>query len=143
MKEARELVKLREGLKLKKYKDSLGKWTGGYGHLLLPGEENVVITQQVADDWFATDIKWAEEAALLQSKELPRVSKFLTDVLVSVNYQLGTGWTKKFPKTYALMKAGKYDQAALEVEDSLWAKQTPVRVRDFQRALWITHGLNL
>lgn len=129
-------MKRREGLVLKWYKDSLGKLTGGYGHLQRPGEASIVITQKVADDWLEDDLGAATVAAKDQAKQLPFWTQELEDVLVSVNFQLGTQWYTKFPKTWGLLKAGKYEEAAWEAEDSLWAKQTPVRVRDFQRALW-------
>lgn len=131
-----ELVKKREGLELKWYKDSLGKTTGGYGHLQLPHEVGTVVTKELAEKWLAQDMQVAMKAARLQATKLPFSSQEFEDVLVSVNFQLGTGWTEKFPKTWGLMLSGKYEEAAWEVENSLWAKQTPVRVRDLQRALW-------
>ena len=81
---------------------------------------------------------WKNLAAQSQSEQLPFATQELIDVLTSVNYQLGTQWFKKFPKTWSLLKSGKYEEAAVEVESSLWHKQTPVRVRDFQRVLWRT-----
>lgn len=130
------LVKRREGLVLKWYTDSLGKPTGGYGHLQRPQDRGITITQAVADQWLKEDIQIALSAAQKQSTELPFITPELFDVLVSVNFQLGTNWTASFKNTWALLKAGQYDKAAAESENSLWAKQTPVRVRDFQRALW-------
>lgn len=118
------------------YKDTLGKLTAGYGHLLKPGEEKLVITQALADKWFEEDIASAKAAAKSQVSKLPFKTQALEDVLVSVNYQLGTEWTRKFPRTWSYLVAGEYDRAACEAEDSLWAKQTPIRVRDFQKALW-------
>ncbi len=76
-----------------------------------------------------------------QSLQLPFVTQDLLNVLVSVNYQLGTGWTNKFKNTWGLMRKGDFYGAADEAENSLWAKQTPVRVRDFQKALWRTQVL--
>lgn len=131
-----DLVKAREGLRLKWYKDTLGKWTGGYGHLRLPGEEGMVITPALADSWLKGDIQTATSAATEQCSKLPFYTEEFLSTLVSVNFQLGTQWYTKFPKTWSLILSGKYDEAAWEAEDSDWAKQTPVRVRDFQRALW-------
>lgn len=130
------LVKAREGLVLKWYKDSLGKLTAGYGHLQRPQDVGVVVTKEVAEKWLKEDIQIALSAAEKQAGELPFVTPELFEVLVSVNFQLGTAWTSKFKNTWALLKAGQYDKAAAESENSLWAKQTPVRVRDLQRALW-------
>lgn len=130
-----ELVKIREGLVLRWYKDTLGKWTGGYGHLRKPGEESLVVTQALSDRWLVEDIAAAVKAAKSQFSQLPLQSQELYEVLVSVNYQLGTKWTSTFKKTWALMLAGKYYEAADEAEDSAWFRQTPVRVRDLQQAL--------
>lgn len=121
---------------LRWYPDSLGKITGGYGHLQRPGEEKLTVTKELADKWFDEDSKEARGAAEKQASQLPFCTPELFAALVSVNFQLGTGWTKKFPKTWGLIVAGKFDEAAWESENSLWAKQTPVRVRDLQRALW-------
>lgn len=120
---------------LKWYQDSLGKTTGGYGHLQLPHERGMSITQAVADKWFIEDMTASDMAATIQASQLKHCTQELKDVLVSVNFQLGTSWTSKFKKTWALMLAGDYVGAAWEAENSLWAKQTPVRVRDFQFAL--------
>lgn len=99
------------------------------------------MTKPLADMWFEEDIGDAEEAAAKQSNQLPFSTHDLENTLVSVNYQLGTAWTKKFKMTWALMLKGKFYEAADEAENSLWAKQTPVRVRDFQKALWRTQVL--
>lgn len=131
-----ELVKKREGLVLRVYKDSLGKLTAGYGHLLRPGEDKLSITQALADKWLDEDLTAASNAATAQCARLPFSTEEFRETLISVNFQLGTSWASKFPKTWSLMTQGKYDEAAWEAEDSTWAKQTPVRVRDLQRALW-------
>lgn len=96
----------------------------------------MVVTKEIAEKWLKEDIQIALVAAEKQAASLPFVTPELFDVLVSVNFQLGTSWNSKFKNTWALLVAGHYDQAAAESENSLWAKQTPVRVRDFQRALW-------
>lgn len=114
----------------------MGKTTGGYGHLQKAGEDKIVVTQKVADEWLEQDIGAARVSALAECEQLPLYSQELLDTLVSVNYQLGTEWEKKFPSTFALMKNGEFDMAAWALESSLWNKQTPVRVRDLQRALW-------
>lgn len=126
---------------LRWYLDSLGKVTGGYGHLQKKGEEKLTVTKELADKWFLEDIKSAKDAALRQANEMAFVTQDLIDVLVSVNFQLGTSWTTKFKMTWGLMKALKFSEAAVEAENSLWAKQTPIRVRDLQRALWRADAL--
>ena len=49
------------------------------------------------------------------------------DVVYEMCYQLGINGVSKFKKTLAYMQDKKYDKAAVEMLDSLWAKQTPNR----------------
>lgn len=126
---------------LRWYLDSLGKLTGGYGHLQRKGEEKLLITKAQADAWFEEDVGGAEDAAIKQSLSLPFVTQDLIDKLISVNFQLGTSWNTKFKMTWKYMTEGKYMSAAREAENSLWHKQTPIRVRDLQEALWRTQEL--
>lgn len=135
------LVKLREGLVLKWYKDSEGYWTGGYGHLQRKGEDKLTVTQGLADKWLEEDLTAARKGATFQVSKLPFYTQHLYDVLVSVNFQLGTAWYKDFKNTWALMLEGDFYRAAANAKLSLWARQTPVRVRDFELALRQTQDL--
>jgi len=129
---------VREGKRNVVYRDSLGKPTVGVGHLVLPGDNLKVgdtITDAQVQAFLDQDAQAAWAAANRQAAEAGVTDGCFTVALASVNFQLGTGWTKKFPNTWALIKAGKYNEAATELSGSLWAKQTPVRVQDFQKAL--------
>lgn len=137
----KELVKLREGLVLKWYKDTLGKVTGGYGHLQKPTETKLEVTQELADKWLDSDLTAARKAAKSQFSQLPIQTQELYDVLVSVNFQLGPKWYLEHKKTWEHMLAGHYFEAAEEAENSTWYRQTPVRVLDLQKALRKAHEL--
>lgn len=117
------------------YPDSEGKKTGGYGHLWRKGDP-LTFTQEVADKWLAEDITSARLAATKQLALLPMETASLRDALVSVNYQLGNAWYKEHKKTWKLMLEGDYGRAAQEAQISDWYRQTPVRVKDFQKALF-------
>lgn len=133
---------LREGNKEKSYLDSLGKLTAGIGHLLSPEEaklypEGTVIPEEIRNNWFEADSAKATKAAYDQAQEIQAPS--LIPALTSVNFQLGTAWTEKFPTAYEHLKNGNYESAIQEIENtsegsgklSDWNKQTPVRVKDF------------
>jgi len=133
---------LREGNKEKSYLDSLGKLTAGIGHLLSPEEaklypEGTVIPEEIRNNWFEADSAKATKAAYDQAQEIQALS--LIPALTSVNFQLGTAWTEKFPTAYEHLKNGNYESAIQEIENtsegsgklSDWNKQTPVRVKDF------------
>ena len=125
---------MREGLRLHWYPDSLGKKTGGYGHLWRKGDP-LMITQEVADTWLDKDITSARNAAMKLFLQLPYQTQSLLDALVSVCFQLGNAWNLEHKKTWKWMLSGDYMKAVKEAENSDWFRQTPVRVRDFQKAL--------
>lgn len=128
-------MKLREGLVLRWYPDSLGKMTGGYGHLQKKGEEKLVVTQELADKWLSEDITKARAGAAKQVALMVFATEHLREVLVSVNYQLGTSWYLDFYSTWPLIQSGQFAKAAQALMSSKWYRQTPVRTKDFIAAL--------
>lgn len=134
------LLKIREGIKLEVYRDSLGKLTGGIGHLLVGAEldtynEGDAIPQEVCDAWFRADARGAMDAAIRQMAQARITAPDFLPWLASVNFQLGTNWTNLFPTTWEMVVSGNYDGAAHHLLSTLWAEETPVRVEDFQKAL--------
>lgn len=128
------MVQLREGLVLHWYPDSLGKKTGGYGHLYRKGDPDT-FDQNQAEVWLEADLGKSRQAAQKQFDQLPIQTQSLLDVLVSVNFQLGTEWFKIHKKTWAKMLSGDYMGASAEAQNSAWFNQTPTRVKDLQKAL--------
>jgi len=141
-------IKLREGYKQNVYLDILGKPTCGIGHLLSKEEQEeypvkCLVPKRVIDDWFKEDIDEALSGATGQMKALELIDEDFKIALISVNYQLGNNWHKKFPKTWNLLKVKHYDDAIQELlyknppdtEPSNWKEQTPVRVEDFVQAI--------
>ena len=143
----------REGNIDKSYLDSLGKLTGGIGHLLLEDEikkypKGTKIPQEVRDRWIQEDSVKAWDAAIDQANDmgLSEHEQFI-EALGSVNFQLGTNWMGegKFPSAYKALKAGDFKEAIDQLEwvnprkkekgASTWKQQTPVRVRDFVKAI--------
>ena len=139
----KELLHAEEGFKSKVYqgeKDEKGVLTVGYGHKLTASElkkyrEGDEIEQEQLDKWFEQDTKLAKTAADKQAKSLKVEDKEFIKVLASVNFQLGVNWYKEHKETWKLIKAGKYEEAAVEAAESDWYGQTPDRVEVFQEAL--------
>lgn len=125
---------MREGCKLHWYKDSVGKWTGGYGHLKRKGDPEQ-FGQEQANKWLESDIEGARKAALKQFNRLPYQTQSLYDVLVSVNFQFGNDFDTDFPNSFKLLEQGKYQEASAAFQKSLWFRQTPRRVKDLQMAI--------
>ena len=133
-------LKSREGSRNKVYLDSLGKPTVGIGHLLTNEERKKykvgdIVPQNILDNWLEQDSNKAWEAALTQAKELGINDIKFIESLASVNFQLGINWFKEHKKTWSYLKQKDYSNAADEAANSTWFKQTPVRVKDFQKAI--------
>ena len=139
-------LKLREGERLTVYQDSLGKPTVGVGHLVKT-EDNLKIGDQItktrSDHFLKQDVAKALDAAYKQADELGKHSEDFILALTSVNFQLGTGWTKKFYNTYPKLVSGDFEGAIEGFKKSKWAKQTPVRVNDFVKAIRLAYYPNI
>lgn len=128
----------REGYRSRPYKDSLGKMTVGIGHLVKAGEDfhfGKTYPPEQLFKLFDEDSKPALEAALKQAEEIGCTTTHFIVALISVNFQLGTGWNVKFPQTYKALVEGRYDEAIRRLYGSKWFAQTPVRVEDFIEAI--------
>lgn len=101
---------------------------GGYGHVIKEGEV-LPKTDKGQTDWekvFEDDFNTALTGArslLNESTTNPQAFGLVTEMV----YQMGTTGTSKFVKTLQAIKDKDYAQAAIEMLDSKWAKQTPRR----------------
>lgn len=114
--------------KFRKYKDSLGYDTIGYGHLVKSGEnfENG-LTDAEADALLFADIGTARVEVDQLRLGLPIDSNW-NDFMVLMVFQLGITKTNQFKKFLTALRAGNYATAIAEVKDSNWYRQTPNRV---------------
>lgn len=129
-----ELVKLREGEKLFWYKDSLGKWTGGVGHLRRKGDPDT-FGQYESTQWLLSDILGARKATDKQFAKLPFQTQALYDALVSCNFQFGNDFDTDFPDSFGKLVKGDLPGAIKGFQATLWARQTPTRVKDLVEAI--------
>jgi GH24 family phage-related lysozyme (muramidase) len=134
------LLKLREGYKDRVYVDTRGFPTAGLGHLLTLQERRKYpvgtnVPAAVLERWTNSDTEKAYAAATAQASELGVTDQHFVDVLASVNHQLGVRWNIEFKNTWARLKAHRWEDAAYGLKRSRWARQTPVRVSDFQQAI--------
>lgn len=132
--ELRKQLKLDEGCEYEPYRDHLGFWTIGIGHLIDPKRGGVWpelvngrATEAQVEQWFAEDA--AEAEAQLQ-KRLPwarTLDPARRGALINMTFQLGINGLLEFKRTLAAIQEGDYSRAALMMLQSLWAKQTPAR----------------
>lgn len=117
-----------EGLRLKAYKDSLGKGTIGYGHLLRPGDPEV-ITEAQAEDIFESDFEKAvteaqEAVAFFAALDGPRKG-----AMVNMAFQMGGAGLAAFHATLDAMDREAWDEAAQDIMNSKYARQTRARAQ--------------
>ena len=62
------------------------------------------------------------------------------DVVTNMCYQLGLTGFSKFKKTIYLLETEQYEEASIEMLDSLWAKQTPNRAKELSETLGSING---
>ena len=140
---AKDLIKRHEGYRRVAYLDSVGILTVGIGHRVL-SKDRITLGQRISDaranDFFKADIQKAFNAARAQALELNKYDADLIAALTSVNYQLGTGWTRIFKNTWYDLKTGNVQSAIKKLFQSKWYRQTPVRVSSFVDALRGTYG---
>lgn len=119
-----------EGLMCKAYKDSLGFWTIGYGHLLWPQDKNwsrYSITPEKAKEWLNEDVRDAYVGATNTPEWQWLDTHDRQGVWVEMVFNLGWDKLKKFTQTREAIRDQDWDRAAEEMLDSTWAKQVKRR----------------
>jgi lysozyme len=130
----KQLIKFHEGCVLHAYRDSLGNWTIGYGHLLdgNPGWDGYEISQIGADQLFEVDF---ERHIIELTESIPWIV-LMDDVRQAVLYDmcfnLGVepfdhDGFKDWPIFMGQVREGAYGEAAHNMRATLWAKQVKSR----------------
>jgi lysozyme len=125
------MIKRHEGVRYKPYKDSVGLWTVGVGHLIGNGKspgpyEGKTLSEQEVNDIFEKDYAFHKEAA----KKAPGWSKANDTqkaALVDLTYNMGPSWHKKFKNTAKKMEEGDFHGASEELKNSKWYTQVGKR----------------
>ena len=119
-------IKKHEGFRSTVYECTEGYETIGYGFAIkdLKLDEDIaelILIRKLAD--LVARIKetfpWTKDAP-----------EEIQDVVVDMCYQLGINGFSKFKKTIYLLETEQYEEASVEMLDSLWAKQTPNRAKE-------------
>lgn len=125
-----DFIKEEEGFREKPYLDTLGVPTFGIGF--------TYITEEEADWILAKRLSEIETELRVKYRWYDNLNATRQDVMISMVYQLGFGGIAKFKKFIAAMERKDYDTAAVEMLDSLWARQTPNRAK--RQAYMIKNG---
>ncbi len=125
----KELLKFHEGLRLQPYKCPAGHWTIGYGHNLEARNEPIPlsITAEDAELYLDRDIAEATRSCERLFPSLETLDEVRQAVLVDMSFNMGPGSLSKFKRFRAAVERKHWEQAAVEMLDSLWARQVGVR----------------
>lgn len=122
-----------EGILLKPYRDTLGNFTIGVGHLITEaqatGEYAGGITEDEATEMLECDINKAQAAVngMAWTSSLCRVRQ---EVLTEMVFQLGFDGLLGFKNLLFCVRSGDWDGAAAAMLDSRWHTQTPERCEE-------------
>lgn len=114
-----EQLKRHEGIELKPYQDTVGKWTIGVGRNL----DDIGISEQEAEMLLLNDIKEAERQLVTTMPWTQELDEVRFSALLNFVFNVGIGTASKFVNAMGLLKDGSYDMAADEMLNSRWAKQ--------------------
>lgn len=113
-----------EGLRLKPYKDCVGKLTIGIGRNL----DDKGITKEEARYLLKNDIEQVRKKLMLYAW-FRKLNGVRQKVLEDMSFNLGFHGLMNFKKTIKAIKCGNYSKAADEMLDSKWAGQVGQRAR--------------
>lgn len=125
----RDEIKRDEGLRLKPYRDTLGHWTIGYGHLLgriVPERMRDGISKAFAETLLADDLLIAVDMAHSmcghKGIEWRELSDARQRAFCNMAFNLG-GRLATFHKMWERVEIEDWDGVAWEMLDSKWARQ--------------------
>lgn len=134
MKRLTKQLEVDEGRRKRIYLDTASppKWTGGVGRNLTDRG----FSDDEIDLMLANDIALAEKDARSLVPGFDSLDDVRQEVLVNMSFNLGKSRLAGFKKFLAAVNAGRFAEAASEMENSAWFRQVgqrAVRLRDAMR----------
>ena len=126
MKDLLEKIKHHEGFVEHVYDDSLGIPTIGYGFAI----KDLILDEDIAEEILIRKLEKLKKNANSRFKWLEYMPQEVQEVVINMWYQLGIRGVSKFRKAISAMQEGDWEEAADEMLDSLWARQTPNRAKE-------------
>lgn len=116
------------------YKDSLGYWTIGVG-FLIDKEKGGRLPDAVRDFWLEHEINDKTRQLRARLPLFEDLNKARQDALVNMAFNIGVNGLLGFKKTLALLRIGKYEEAAKEMLNSKWADQVGDRAKRLSKQI--------
>ena len=126
-KDVKDMIKRHEGVRFRPYKDSLGLWTVGVGHLIgdgktLPPEYNREFSAEEVDAMFNKDFEY-HQAAAMKIPGYNKLNRIGQGALTDLTFNMGPTWYKKWPKFTKFISQPNVEGAAQSLENSKWYTQ--------------------
>ncbi len=121
-----EMLIRHEGIRLKPYRDTVGKLTVGVGRNL----DDVGITREEALMLLNNDIDKVRREVRRTFPWFASLNPVRQNVVLNMVFNLGLPRFRRFTKTIAAVKAKHWDEAARQMLDSRWAEQVGRRARE-------------
>ena len=115
-----------EGLRLKPYRDTVGKLTIGIGRNL----DDVGITREEAMMLLNNDIANVRREVKKAFPWFSRLNRVRQNVVLNMVFNLGLPRFRQFKKAIGALRTRRWDEAAKQMLDSRWARQVGRRARE-------------
>ena len=124
-------IKRHEGFSPTVYKCTEGYDTIGYGFAI----KDLDIDEDVADFILMKKLHTLLQRISVAFPWFQDIDDIAKSVVINMCYQLGLRGFSKFKKTIYLLETNQYQEASIEMLDSLWAKQTRNRAKELSETL--------
>ena len=118
-------IKEGEGYRAKVYKCTEGYDTIGYGFAI----KDLDLDEEVCDLILIKKLDKLIDNTNKKFLFLAKIPQDKCEVIYEMCYQLGINGVSKFKKMLKHLENEDFEQASVEMLDSLWAKQTPNRAK--------------
>ena len=124
-------IKRHEGFEPRVYKCTEGVDTIGYGFAI----KDLHLDEDIAELILMRKIQQLLERIIVAFSWFENSPKEVKFVVTNMCYQLGLRGFSKFKQTIYYLETEQYEEASLEMLDSLWAKQTPNRAKELSEMI--------
>ena len=126
-----EDIKKHEGFRPKVYECTEGYDTIGYGFAI----KDLTMDEDVATLILMKKLHTLLQRIIVAFPWFKDVDETAKKVVINMCYQLGIRGFSKFKKTIYYLETEQYEEASIEMLDSLWAKQTPNRAKELSEEI--------
>ena len=130
LEQVKKTLKLDEGVRYSPYKDSLGYWTIGVGHLIGNKIEDIKLSNNVVEALLEEDMEKAvNDAYVIFGEQFNSFSDARKCALIGLCFNLGLTKFLNFKNTIKAIKSNNWEEASNHLRQSLWARQVDPKNR--------------